>query len=297
MTLWKLDVDARLFEALSADSPRWWQNLLREEDIWADVRKGNKINIYYRCGSIMNLSYGTGFNAEIHFEYIPLQESRTHIKYRFDGPGLELDTAHIEIPTLNAFDADAIKRVKKRIGKFNPTGSEKAIQADFVIKNNGFIDTEFAHGKARIDLAWLDAPSERIVFIELKTVGDDRLYFGEDTSSDNENIAAQLRKYHEFLTAHESELGDYYRRLFAIKKRLGILPSGCEVDSLDGFKVETHPILLVGDCMQLWIDKNAVEINERIRDCALGAFYHGKTTRTFHIPSRSTGNKYVFREG
>ena len=45
MTLWKLDVDARLFEALAADPPRWWQNLLGEEDIWADVRKGNKINI------------------------------------------------------------------------------------------------------------------------------------------------------------------------------------------------------------------------------------------------------------
>ncbi len=292
--LWKLDIEAGLFEALAADPPRWWKNLLREKDIWADVRKGNKINIYYRSGSIMNLSYGRDFNADIHFEYIPLQESRTHIKYRFDGLNLELDTAHIEIPTLNAFDANAIKRVKKRIGKFNPTGSEKAIQAEFVVKNNGFIDTEFAHGKTRIDLVWLDAPSKRIVFVELKTVGDDRLYFGEDTRSDNENIATQLSKYHDFVTTYKTELGDYYRRLFAIKKRLDILPPDCKVDSLDSFQVETRPILLVGDCTQLWIDKNAEEINARISGCALGAFYHGSTTRGFHIPSKPTGNKYLF---
>jgi hypothetical protein len=295
MTQWQLDTEAKLFEALEKNQPNWWQNLLSENDIWADIRKGNKINIYYRSGSIMNLSYGVNFNAEIHFEYIPIQESRTHIKYRFDDTGVELDTNHIDLPTFNAFDEATIKRLKKRIGKFNPSTSEKAIQADFVIKNNGFIDTEFAHGQARIDLVWLDAPSKRIVFVKLKTIGDDRLYFGEDTNSDNENIAQQLRKYHEFITSHEADLYDYYRRLFSIKKKIGILPKGCEIESLDGFKVETYPILLVGDCTQLWIDKNAQDINERIGADALGAFYQGRSTRYFHIPANSTGNKFLFR--
>jgi hypothetical protein len=208
---------------------------------------------------------------------------------------IKVNRTGLTLIPLNSFDAAAIKRMKKRIGKFNPPGSEKAIQADFVIKNSGFIDTEFAHGKARIDLVWLDVPSRRIIFVELKTIGDNRLYFSEDTNSDNENIAAQLRKYHDFIKTYEAELNDYYRRLFAIKKKIGILPQGCKTESLDGFRVETYPILLVGDCTQKWIDKNAQESNERISDIALGAFYQGTTTRSFHIPNISKGNKHLFK--
>lgn len=294
MTLWKLDPKATLFERLENNPPLWWRNLLADPQIWADVRKNNRINLYFRSGSIVDLSFGCDFNAKIHFEYVPLRESSTHIKYVFNGNSIDLDRSSLEIPPLGSFDDDVIKRLKKRIGKFNPSGSEKAIQSEFVLKNPGFIDTEFAHGKARIDLVWLDVPTKRIVFVELKTIGDDRLYFGGDTRSNNEGIAAQLQKYHDFISEHETELADYYRRLFAIKQKLDLL-RGLDLQSIDDFSIEARPLLLVGDCTQLWIDRNGPEIDAHIRPCALGAFYHGRTTRDFRIPGKTAGNKHMFQ--
>jgi len=291
-----LQQDHGLFTALKEKQPVWWSNLIADKEIWADIRKNNKINVYYRSGSIMNLWFANNdFRAEMHFEYIPIQEEKTLIPFNFTGSSLDLVRSKFQIPELNDFEPEVLKKIKKRIYKHNPAGSEKSIQASFVLKNNGFIDTEFQHRSSRIDLIWADRNSKTIFFVELKTIGDDRLYFGEDYNTDKENIAIQLKKYKKFVLENSDELLRYYQKLFRIKKYLKILPKDCDIESLDEYTIQEKPILLVGDCTQKWIDRNGVELNEKIKDFSYGAFYHGAKTQHFYIPEKTRGNKFIFK--
>jgi len=296
MMILTLDQEHGLFKTLKEKQPVWWLNLMSDKEIWADIRKNNKINVYYRSGSIMNLWFAKNdFRAKMHFEYIPIQEEKIHISFDFTGATLDLERSNFQIPALNDFEPDVLKKIKKRIYNHNSAGSEKSIQASFVLKNSGFIDTEFQHRSSRIDLIWIDKNFKKIFFVELKTIGDDRLYFGEDYNTDKENIAIQLKKYKDFVSEKNAELLKYYQKLFLIKKRLNILPKGCDVENLDGYTIEEYPILLVGDCTQNWIKKNGTDLNEKIKDFSYGAFYQGVNTRHFYIPEKTKGNKFIFK--
>jgi hypothetical protein len=293
----KLDINHKLFEQLNKIYPIWWRNIKGDKDLYIDVRKDNYINVYYNGGSIMKLSYARGFKAEMHFEYIPLKTQRNYVSYEFMNDDVELNTKGIEILTMHNFNAEHLKALKKRISKFNPSSSEKGIQGDFVIKNSGFLDTEFQYDNNRIDLVWIDAMTKTIYFIELKTKDDSRLSLDNNHHGNDgaERIDAQLRKYGSFINDHYDDLLDYYMNIFMIKKKLGILKGELnELKSLDAFRIEKRPILLIGDCTQSWIERNYSEINSGIKDIAFGCFYQGKTTRDFYIPPKTIRNKYLF---
>lgn len=114
-------------------------------------------------------------------------------------------------------------------------------------------------------------------------------------NTDKANIAIQLKKYKDFVSENHAELLKYYKKLFFIKKRLDILPEGCDIENLDDYTIEEYPILLVGDCTQNWIKKDGTELNEKIKEFSYGAFYQGVNTRDFYIPEKTKGNKFIFK--
>jgi hypothetical protein len=304
----KLDVEHKLFNELLEQKPVWWQNIVKSvknKKIYVDVRKDNYINVYSNGGSLLKLYYSKGFKGEIHFEYVPIESRKTYIPFAFKDNYIELETSKVGLGFAGTdnFSDKGIENLQNRIEKFFPPSSEKGIQADFVLKNSAFLDTEFQYNsedkskRIRFDLVWVDEKSHKLYVVELKTISDPRLYYNGNNldSSSDDKIDAQLKKYRGFIRKHSHDLLSHYGRVLSIKRKLEVLPEGFpQLNSLDGFMFEERPILLIGDCTQVWIDANKCRLKDSIQDIAYGCFYQGKNTRLFYIPRRTTGNRHVF---
>jgi len=298
----KLRIDHGLFKKLIQNPPLWWINLKKDSDLYIDIRKNNSLNIYHNGGSIMKLEGASEYKAKIHFEYIPLQKDNDYLPFDFQKENISLKKH--ETISINNFEKETLDRIKKRIRKFYPNDSEKGIQGKYVIKNKSnlknpkgfFIDTEFqfsidvnqAQSKGRIDLVWVDTERKEVAFVELKTIGDERLY--STNCNDPESVDIQLNKYKNFAEENYRELIEYYDVVFQIKKKLQILPPFVTEGSLLQYKLIHKPILLVDDCTRKWIDKNAKDLNKQLKDIALGCIYHGKATYNFRIPYKTYKN-------
>lgn len=246
----------------------------------------------------MNLTYTDKFNGEIHFEYIPLKSRQNYIPLELSDDSVRINDRDLEIISVNRFAPEELKAIQKRIRGFYPASSEKGIQASFVLNNPQFLDSEFQYeNKIRFDLIWLDITKRKLFVVELKTIGDQRLYIGSSGAKrkNSEKIDRQLSKYRDFVVENKNELLGHYQNLFMVKKKLGILsPSLNSLDSLNGYTFEERPILLIGDCTQDWINKQKDDLNEAIQDIAYGCFYQGGATRRFSIPDGSRRNRFIF---
>ena len=299
----KLRIDHGLFNNLVKNPPLWWINLKTDSDLYIDIRKGNHLNIYHNGGSIMKLEWAGEYKAKIHFEYIPLQKDKDYLPFDFQNENISLEKH--ETISINNFEKESLERMKKKIRKFYPNDSEKGMQGHYVIKNNGddrnpkgfFIDTEYQFSidvnqessKGRIDLVWVDTERKEIAFVELKTIGDQRLYAAN--CNNPESIDIQLKKYTIFARKNERELIEYYDVVFQIKKKLEILPPFVTEDSLLQYTLIHKPILLVGDCTREWIKQNADRLNNhQLKDIAFGCLYQGKGTYNFRIPYKTSNN-------
>jgi hypothetical protein len=288
-----------LFQRLKDNPPQWWQNLKSDPEIYIDIRKENYLNVYYNGGSIMKLGGAKDYKAQIHMEYIPLNKTAEYLPFEFQDGNISLKK--LQTIDIKNFEREALERIKKRVRKFYPNDSEKGIQGQYVINNNKkrsgqgfFIDTEMAYGDKRIDMVWVNIATREIAFVELKTIGDNRLYATERES--NETIDKQLKKYYEFAHGSRNELIEHYDRVYRIKKELGLLPGFAKDDSLKNYRLIEKPILLVGDCTRQWIDKNADDINTRLKDISFGCLYQGKTNYNFKIPYKTSRNCFRLEE-
>ncbi len=288
----KLDTKNELFLELETKKPNWWKNIIAQEGVYIDIRKDNYIDVYFNGGNIIReLKFdGNKFSGSINYKYL-LPEKSAYIKYDFSSSKVELAQKEINLLRFSDFEDEEFKRIKDNISKYYPASSEKGIQAKFVNKTDCFLDTEFAYNygntKLRIDLVWIDVPKRKILFVELKTMGDSRLYTKE--------IYNQLKKYNDFAVKFEKDIVKYYQKVFDIKKKLNILPKGLtSIDSLNDFSLETKPLLLFGDCKQSWIKKNASYINDKIKEVAVGAYYFGDAKYNCNIVSKTKGNRYIF---
>jgi hypothetical protein len=282
-----------LFQRLRDNPPPWWQNLKSDPEIYIDIRKENYLNVYHNGGSIIKLGGTKGYKAQIHIEYIPLNKTAEYLPFEFQDGNISLKK--LQTIDINDFAKEPLERIKKRIRKFYPNDSEKGIQGQYVINNNKkrsgqgfFIDTEMAYGDNRIDMVWVNIATREIAFVEVKTIGDDRLYATE--RENKETIDKQLRKYYKFARDNRNDLIDYYDRVYRIKKELGLLPVFAKDDSLKDYRLIERPILLVGDCTQQWIDKNADNINDRLKGISFGSLYQGKTNYNFKISYKTSRN-------
>jgi hypothetical protein len=298
-----LDPNHGLFKKLKDGQFPWWENLKADPEVYIDIRKNNSLNVYYNGGSIMKLEWKNEFKGQIHFEYVPFQRESDYWPFEFQTGNISLKQNKTEAIAINNFEQKSLEMIKSRVRKFYPNDSEKGIQGHYVTRNNNhskklhgfFIDTEFAykdkHIDIRIDLIWVDLEKKKIALVELKTIGDPRLYEGGVQSQDT--IDGQLKKYYVFAKENKKEILQYYSKIFSIKKSLEILPKFIMEKSLEEFELIEKPILLVGDCTQKWIDNNAVTLNKKLRDIAFGCVYQGRNTFEFRIPYKTT--QYYYR--
>jgi hypothetical protein len=295
----KLQFDHPLWHELTAQNPKWWQNLKSDPDIYCDIRKDNYLNFYYNGGSLLRLRWDNGFKAEIHCEYVPLKADRAYLPFEFGDSEAKMTSPGII--DIQNFAKAPLARIKKRIRKSYPDNSEKGIQGHYVTralqakKRNGFfIDTEFEYQGKRMDLVWVDVKTKKIAFVELKRKADAGLF--PSSGSTRQSIEDQLKKYSAFIKKNQIELLAYYDLVFRIKKKLGLLKGFSRFKSLRNFELLEKPILLVGDCNQAWIDVHAAQLNAKVAQYSFGCVFQGPSTFSFQIPFETSGNSYRFHE-
>jgi hypothetical protein len=288
--------DDKTFTELRSGKYPWWDNLKKNGKISIQIRKGNTLDVYYNGGAMFGeLRYDDRqgvFTARIHPKYIPLEDESRYQSLALGAGGVKF-TGKIGISALSQFEDAKLKAVMNRIAQYFGSETEKAIQYSFAVKDPYIIDTEFQwENDLRIDLIRLDAKAKRIVLVEVKTMGDPRL-FG-DSKKGNENIHDQLKIYREFARDHSREILDYYIKVLQVKNDLGLTKPELKKLNLEGWQVEPRPLLAFGDCEQAWIDRVSDIIDQKIKDVAYGAYYFGKPEYSLDLAAKSQKNRHVF---
>ena len=223
-----LNINAPLFTELSK-LPEWWKRILNDKTLYVNIRKGNRINVYYRGASVMELSINRNksIKGKIHSKYILFQETQTDKNsYRKD---ISPETIVENLPSIkNAIIANQATS--------NPEGlSEKAIQGIMYVEGK-YIDTEFEYVHlnrliTRIDLTTINDDG-MIEFVELKRISDSRL-LKKDQSLKNEEIRKQIDDYNSFIEGHKNEIIQYYKQLQQILKKVGVNNPLCNIAITD----------------------------------------------------------------
>lgn len=311
-----LDVKADIFEQLKSldNNAIWWTNLKSDNDIYIDIRKGNELNVYYNGGNILKI---TNKKCEIHYKYIPLETDNDYdyVPVVIDGKNAEIDTSKIKFG-INNFDKKTLSNIKRNISLHYPNASEKAIQGYYATnkkdKNGIILDTEFAFNdkdNLRIDMAYLDCSDKSkpiLYFVELKTINDKRLYPQPTNVSEKlvqiENgntIDVQLKRYHDFIIANKTDLLEYYKKVFDIKKDLGLFSRNqamtvTENVVIENLRIEEKPILLIGDATNEFIKQYESSENaflERIKRHSFARIYRGSGSNFINL----TNSKNVYK--
>ena len=219
-----LNINAPLFTEL-AQLPEWWKRILNDKTLYVNIRKGNRINVYYHGASVMELSINRdkSIQGKIHSKYILFKETQTDKNgYRKD---ISPKTIVENLPSIkNAIIANQATS--------NPEGlSEKAIQGIMYVEGK-YIDTEFEYVHlnrliTRIDLTTINDDG-MIEFVELKRISDPRL-LKKDMSLKNEEIRKQIDDYNSFIEGHKNEIIQYYKQLQQILKKVGVNNPLCNI--------------------------------------------------------------------
>jgi len=292
----ELNPEANTFTELKNKKYPWWDNLKKNKDISIQIRKDNTIDVYYNGGAILRgLKYDEQkkvFKAEIHPKYIPLKDENNYKSLTLSSNGVEFTG---EIAKLDHLEDAILKAITERIKKYFDSESEKAIQYEFAKNDSYIIDTEFQHNESRIDLIRLDDTVKKIVLIEVKTMGDPRLYIeSKKNKDDKENIYDQLKKYKEFAENYSESIHEYYKKVLKIKNDLGITKGGVSKLSINEWEVERKPLLIFGDCKQKWISNNKDDINNKIKDVAYGVYYYGSTKSSLALKQKKHDNRCIY---
>lgn len=229
VTFKTLNSDAPLFEELKSGKYAWWDKVKANPNLYIEIRKDNSINVYYQGGSVMRLVYGRKLNAYTHRKYL-----------HGTGNGYEECADQLD-SKLDSIIANIPKFYSQRKGTSKEKWSEKFIQGQYMLNyHSQFIDSEFAYKEkdldVRIDL--VECIAGEIRFVELKRVDDNRMV----TLDMNPEILTQIKSYRKFISLHTDEIKDYYKRLYSIKKDLGLpVPYGMPSS------VNPEPLLLIFD--------------------------------------------------
>lgn len=235
-TFSSLNPNAKIFEEIKSKQPLWWNLLLKDKELYKDIRKDNYINVYYLGGSVAKIEYKNGFVVEIHHKY-------------WEGENPKKKT-YLSINP-EEFNKTKIADIKRKIentlrNSKNEHPSEKRIQGEMVIHNPDYIDTEFQFnqdveiGKLRIDL--VELKDGYLSFIELKGISDSRLRNDANRNSNIPEIIEQMETYKSFIFKYRNEVTDYYKKLIALKINLGLIRP-----ISTNFILNTTPKLIIAD--------------------------------------------------
>ena len=215
-----LNEQAILFHELH-EKPQWWKQVLADKELYVNIRKNNKVNVYYHGYSVMELTYknrgNKGLNAKIHYKYYPNGSYQPNKKgYIYVNPEDIISD---------------IRNVKKRIDNNKkpdyPEGDcEKAIQGKMHISGK-YIDTEFEFVReepsrtiTRIDFTTIHE-NGMLEFIELKRISDPRL-LTSDPSQRKEKIRTQMGYYKRFIIENRDKIIEYYKKLQRVLAFIGV---------------------------------------------------------------------------
>ena len=249
----RLNPQHELFNKLKESNPPWWRfvkNEIQLGEFYVDIRKNNSLNIYYNGASLLKVTLSRGnIKGEIH-EYYLNQIGSKYVRYELSRLPKEADD------------------IKKRIGLRYSDTSENGIKAKLICNPNAnYIDSEFAYPEAigkkidkygkevtaynttRIDLTKLE--NEKIVFVELKRIEDNRLLNNKYENGSPE-ILSQMKAYHLFIAKYKQEITSYYKTLFKIKHKLGVLPqSMSKIENIDNYELSNQVELYIEPYLHL----------------------------------------------
>ena len=217
-----LNINAPLFTELSK-LPEWWKTIINDNSLYVNVRKNNRVNVYYRGASVMELSMNRykSIQGKIHSKYLQIDCN----KYRTEKPETIVEKLH------------SIKAaIENHQTTSKPEGlCEKAIQGLTYVEGK-YIDTEFEYVHpnrliTRIDLTTINDDG-MIEFVELKRISDSRL-LKKDMSLKNEEIRKQIDDYNSFIKGHKDEIIQYYKQLQQILKKVGVNNPLCNIAITD----------------------------------------------------------------
>lgn len=229
-------------------APKWWQILLNDKDLYCNVRKNNRINVYYRGASVMSLEWDESTNAlkaKIHNYYLG------NDKDLCGQPNVDYGNVELTPEEIVAYLPSIKKRVEaneKNIACLDGEemhgknySSEKYVQSQMYLNDPEYIDTEFALSlddgtPIRIDLVKL-SDDGAICFEELKLVDDTRLRAKAEKPAE---IIEQMSHYEQFLTEaseieganHEPIIVEYYDKVLKIMEKIGILRTSVKPSSV-----------------------------------------------------------------
>ena len=227
----RLNEDAPLFNILS-QRPLWWEVLLDDKELYVNIRKDNRVNVYYRGASIMSLSFKDNkIDAEIHNYYVGVYKDGT------DNYGNKHCSPEDIVRQLSSIKAK-VDSNKKNIACLpgqeknrKNYSSEKYVQSQLFLADSHYIDTEFAlqlddRTNIRIDLVKLTDDGE-IAFQELKLIDDSRLKPSGENSAE---ILTQMANYDRFLKEANLLKGDngeaiiveYYKKVLNVMSAIGV---------------------------------------------------------------------------
>ena len=232
----KLNVEDRLFEILSS-KPQWWRELIEDSELYCNIRKNNRINIYYRGASIMSLSCKDDkIEAEIHNYYLGFEKDLCDkLNLKYGNVKCRPEEIICRLPSIKK----RVEANKKNIACLEGDelngkniSSEKFIQSQIYINDKSYIDTEFALSlddgtDIRIDLVKLSEEGE-VCFEELKLIDDGRL---KPSGEKPAEILLQMDNYDRFLKEASRLKGqkaepiivEYYTKVLQIMKNIGVL--------------------------------------------------------------------------
>lgn len=226
--------EAPIFEILKNNPPSWWTALLRNKDIYVEIRKDNYLNMYYEGGCIAKVRYCSKHKkvqAIAHEKYIGIEDGT---KYRNIAD--ELETRVDSMFTLIQ------ENYSRKNGNGKEKMSEKLIQSMLLTKYpTRYIDSEFAYRISekellRFDLVECDG-SGCLTFVELKRIDDSRM-LGETEKSPE--VIEQMNKYKEFIEQHKDEILAFYQKVYRIKKSLSL-----PIPDVEPTSINDEPLLLI----------------------------------------------------
>jgi hypothetical protein len=281
-----------MFERLKHDSTlvknlkdeKWWRNLVElshtDRDINIQIRP-DSINVYSKMGNLLRISLNRGqVICEVHYKFLISALKSPYVKISPESGLLKVEKG--VCPSVkDILSKESLKVIKQNISKY--AGEEKKIQSTLVEKNkdttldvevafSGGTPTEEEEKKdARIDFVNYDKKYNKIVFIELKQIFDERLYRDE--------INAQIKKYYDFARNNSQQIIDAYNECLQTKKELGIIRETDFLGKVIISELEPKPILAIAAYNQKIIDALKETILKKLNtEYLAGIYFFGTVT-------------------
>ena len=214
-----LNEEATIFNELNKN-PLWWEKFKKDRSLYIEIRKDNQVNVYFEGGSVARIHYCSKhkqLQVFTHHKYLGITAEKP----------MYIECSKIINEKLD-FILDQVKRNYSQ--KYNQNGitpkeqwSEKFIQSNLILESSTtHLDSEFAYkdneNDIRIDM--VKVVDGAITFVELKRLDDPRML---KSTEDDPEVVFQLRDYEKFIESHKDELLSYYKRVYDIKKKLGLI--------------------------------------------------------------------------